>query len=212
MTEPTAPTEDALRRAVPAARDFLRCLHIDDRPLCDDEVVYALRTRGPALFDALDLVRQLREAGTARHPYAEPPRAEDERAAGNFVGHGDQCEHRTAGPHRAWCHDCTEWCYPHHGCARCRGLGDSSLAEADEPDPNEVMREEQARWENAVCQTCGDTGEVPSGVVDPRDGAPEYIDCEDCAPDEVDAEPERFREVDPDLIEHTTAREDTPDD
>lgn len=40
----------------------------------------------------------------------------------NFEGHDSRyCgEHRTVGPHRAWCYDCSEWCYPHEGCARCR--------------------------------------------------------------------------------------------
>lgn len=34
--------------------------------------------------------------------------------APNFEGHSDrECgDHRTVGPHRAWCFDCTEWCYP----------------------------------------------------------------------------------------------------
>ena len=32
----------------------------------------------------------------------------------NFHGHWPrECgEHRTVGEHRAWCYDCTEWCYP----------------------------------------------------------------------------------------------------
>ena len=31
-------------------------------------------------------------------------------------------EHRTVGPHRAWCYDCAEWCYPdpERACIRCR--------------------------------------------------------------------------------------------
>jgi len=31
-------------------------------------------------------------------------------------------EHRTVGPHRAWCHDCGEWCYPdaEMACKGCR--------------------------------------------------------------------------------------------
>lgn len=35
---------------------------------------------------------------------------------------GSDCEHRTVGEHRAWCYDCTEWCYPvgDAACARCR--------------------------------------------------------------------------------------------
>lgn len=41
----------------------------------------------------------------------------------NFEGHTPrECgEHRTVGPHRAWCYDCGEWCYPdpEMACARC---------------------------------------------------------------------------------------------
>lgn len=38
-----------------------------------------------------------------------------------FEGHKPRrCgEHRTVGPHRAWCDDCSEWCYPSSGCAGC---------------------------------------------------------------------------------------------
>jgi hypothetical protein len=38
-----------------------------------------------------------------------------------FEGHpGRDCgHHRTVGPHRAWCFDCGEWCYPDESCARC---------------------------------------------------------------------------------------------
>lgn len=38
-----------------------------------------------------------------------------------FEGHEPrECgEHRTVGPHRAWCFDCQEWCYPASPCARC---------------------------------------------------------------------------------------------
>lgn len=38
-----------------------------------------------------------------------------------FVGHNPrQCgEHRTVGDHRAWCHDCSEWCYPTQPCRSC---------------------------------------------------------------------------------------------
>ncbi len=43
---------------------------------------------------------------------------------GNFLGHEPrECgEHRTVGPHRAWCFDCSEWCYPGGPCVRCLGL------------------------------------------------------------------------------------------
>lgn len=41
-----------------------------------------------------------------------------------FVGwEPRQCgEHRTVGNYRAWCFDCSEWCYPDFdmACARCR--------------------------------------------------------------------------------------------
>ena len=41
--------------------------------------------------------------------------------APNFEGiPGGTCEHRTVGPHRAWCHDCREWCYPSDPCVRCK--------------------------------------------------------------------------------------------
>lgn len=41
----------------------------------------------------------------------------------NFEGHQPRAcgGHRTVGPHRAWCFDCAEWCYPGdpcHGCQR----------------------------------------------------------------------------------------------
>jgi hypothetical protein len=45
---------------------------------------------------------------------------------GNFLGHDTAeallkwHEHRTVGPHRAWCYDCREWCYPADGCIRCK--------------------------------------------------------------------------------------------
>lgn len=43
---------------------------------------------------------------------------------GCFEGHQPRAchEHRTVGPHRAWCFDCHEWCYPATslGCIRCR--------------------------------------------------------------------------------------------
>jgi hypothetical protein len=40
----------------------------------------------------------------------------------NFVGRFPrECgEHRTVGPHRAWCFDCREWCYPLDGCTGCK--------------------------------------------------------------------------------------------
>lgn len=38
----------------------------------------------------------------------------------NFLGFaGSTGEHRTVGPHRAWCHDDREWCYPSAPCPSC---------------------------------------------------------------------------------------------
>jgi hypothetical protein len=39
----------------------------------------------------------------------------------NFDGHeGRECgEHYAVRSHRAWCHDCTEWCYPERPCKGC---------------------------------------------------------------------------------------------
>ena len=39
----------------------------------------------------------------------------------NFEGHAKrECgDHRTVGPHRAWCFDCHEWCYPEGACRGC---------------------------------------------------------------------------------------------
>jgi hypothetical protein len=43
---------------------------------------------------------------------------------GAYVGYQPrECgEHRTVGSHRAWCFDCSEWCYPNHemACKGCR--------------------------------------------------------------------------------------------
>lgn len=39
-------------------------------------------------------------------------------------------EHRTAGSHRAWCHDCGEWCYPRED-AMCLGCADAPEAEIE---------------------------------------------------------------------------------
>ena len=39
----------------------------------------------------------------------------------NFEGYSPrECgEHRTVGTHRAWCHECAEWCYPELPCKGC---------------------------------------------------------------------------------------------
>lgn len=54
---------------------------------------------------------------------------------GKLLFHGfepRECgDHRTVGSYRAWCYDCTEWCYPAAPCRGCevRALRDA-LAEA----------------------------------------------------------------------------------
>jgi hypothetical protein len=55
-----------------------------------------------------------------------------EPATLDFEGHEPRrCgEHRTVG-HRAWCHDCREWCYPEDGCANCKPDVDDVMEEVD---------------------------------------------------------------------------------
>lgn len=54
---------------------------------------------------------------TTDHPNHQPS------TAPNFEGvAGSSCEHRTVGPHRAWCHTCGEWCYPSDPCVRCKAV------------------------------------------------------------------------------------------
>lgn len=53
-------------------------------------------------------------------PAGSAAMAEGELFGGHFPR---ECgEHRTVGPHRAWCHDCGEWCYPdaEMACKGCR--------------------------------------------------------------------------------------------
>jgi hypothetical protein len=65
--------------------------------------------------------------------------AEGELFGGHFPR---ECgEHRTAGPHRAWCHDCGEWCYPDDemACKGCRipvlEARAAALVAAEHPQP-----------------------------------------------------------------------------
>lgn len=54
----------------------------------------------------------------------EPDQRAAPSSAPSFEGHQprDCGEHRTVGPHRAYCLDCSEWCYPDSemGCKGCR--------------------------------------------------------------------------------------------
>jgi hypothetical protein len=38
-------------------------------------------------------------------------------------------EHRTVGSHRAWCFDCSEWCYPRIPCRGCEIIPLRTFAE-----------------------------------------------------------------------------------
>lgn len=42
-------------------------------------------------------------------------------------------EHRTVGDYRAWCFDCSEWCYSHEIDAACKGCEIASLRTALPP-------------------------------------------------------------------------------
>lgn len=98
-----------------------------------------------------------------------PPHPTAQFTNGNFEGHeGRDCnDHRTVGPHRAWCYECTQWCYPRIDQA-CRGceLGiyrrahdfyarqlHEALTVAGQPPPpqgwNEMLAEVAARSNRA---------------------------------------------------------------
>lgn len=47
----------------------------------------------------------------------------------HFLGFEGGPEHRTVGPHRAWCYDASEWCSPEAPCVAC-----------DRPVDNEDLR------------------------------------------------------------------------
>ena len=55
---------------------------------------------------------------------------------GNWLGGNGPCEHRTVGPHRAWCLTCGEWCYPQAMCVRCERAA-------------EQRRQEVTPWEDS---------------------------------------------------------------
>lgn len=74
-------------------------------------------------------------------------------------------QHRTVGPHRAWCLDCGEWCYPAPE-LRCRCCDQVS----DDPTVR-VARSVLIRWANAVRDEVGldavaaEIGAVLSGAI-----------------------------------------------
>ena len=51
-------------------------------------------------------------------------------------GPSPECEHRTVGPHRAWCLTCGEWCYPQAMCVHCERAA-------------EQRRQEVTPWEDS---------------------------------------------------------------
>ena len=65
----------------------------------------------------------------------DPPDAENRAVFDEhncFFGHEPrECgEHRAVGEHRAWCFDCSEWCYPRVPCIRCEIIPLRAFAEA----------------------------------------------------------------------------------
>lgn len=55
----------------------------------------------------------------------------------DYDGRGGNGEHRTCGPIRAWCHDCTEWCYDTDPCRCCWAMVKAGPALATPDDfPN----------------------------------------------------------------------------
>lgn len=63
--------------------------------------------------------------------------------SGLFAGHGSGAEHRTTGQ-RAWCHECSEWCYPHDPCGQpkcCAAHTDNSDWDAARARIEELTRE-----------------------------------------------------------------------
>lgn len=79
--------------------------------LCD--LLPSLRT--PAYMEVLDWLKKLKD-------FTQAPVFDSN---GRFFGHEPrECgEHRTVGSHRAWCHSCSEWCYPTIPCNGCAIIG-----------------------------------------------------------------------------------------
>lgn len=68
----------------------------------------------------------------------------------NFEGFADrECgEHRTVGSHRAWCHACSEWCYPDSPCKGC----ELPILRAKIESLTDDLREAVRAWEWAMPQ------------------------------------------------------------
>lgn len=93
MTEPTTGTyPDAIRSLVSCAR--------------------LSGERSRQLAEALATIERVRGLLSV-----ESPRKFD--GLGNYQGCVSGAEHRSVGPHRAWCHQCGEWCYPDFACGCC---------------------------------------------------------------------------------------------
>jgi hypothetical protein len=90
--------------------------------------------------DALAMSRQvMAEAEADRVALDDGERTPPDDTAKAFEGHDRrECgEHRTVGPHRAWCLDCRMWCYPRDPCVGCK----PSLPD----DTTEGLRERMAK-------------------------------------------------------------------
>lgn len=86
----------------------------------------------------------------------------------NFEGHAErECgDHRTVGPHRAWCYDCHEWCYPEGACRGCELPG----LRAESERLREAL-EETARLALKVHDLTDHWSECP---------APPDAECDEC--------------------------------
>lgn len=86
-----------------------------------DEVEAQTKALYPHLKIVLRLCQAHREI-VAMFPVSAP----HVDTEGGFYGFQsrDCGEHRTVGPHRAWCYDCSEWCYPGAPCRRCHGISE----------------------------------------------------------------------------------------
>jgi hypothetical protein len=95
-----------------------------------------------------------------------------ETTAERFEGHDDrECgEHRTTGS-RAWCFDCSEWCYPHAPCKGCelpslRGAVERVRALIDDPNDRrpEQSRVVHHRWIREALDGPESKADAPSPV------------------------------------------------
>jgi hypothetical protein len=101
-------------------------LAVDDETVCDgfalsnnqlrNTVDHIVANDPDSILRLCRCARQIVELFPVSEPHLD--------TEGSFYGFQsrDCGEHRTVGPHRAWCFDCSEWCYRNAPCARCHGV------------------------------------------------------------------------------------------